>query len=144
MLIGFLIRDEADWEDWKRRIQSVKGKGIVHVYDKEPPHTGELRDGEGREREGAVDEVQVLDEDEDEMDDGVTVTGEEERRDEEASGVKEIEEPTVKEANAKEADPAVAMAADSKAEEANVKAGAKDADIKAENELVKGMKEMKP
>ena len=90
MLIGFLIRDENDWEDWKRRVKGVKGKGIVHVYDKEPPHTGSLREGEGKEREGAVDEVQVLDEDED--DDGVTVTGNEESKDIEGMGVKEMEE----------------------------------------------------
>ncbi|RMZ90254.1 hypothetical protein DV736_g2517, partial [Chaetothyriales sp. CBS 134916] len=53
MLIGFLIRDEDDWNDWKQRVKNVKGKGIVHVYDKEPPHTSGLRAGEGKEREGA-------------------------------------------------------------------------------------------
>ena len=89
MLIGFLIRDEADWEDWKRRIKNVKGKGIVHVYDKEPPHSS-LREGEGKEREGAVDEVQVLDEDDE--DDGVTVTGNEESKDVEETNVREMED----------------------------------------------------
>ncbi|RMZ79596.1 hypothetical protein DV737_g3299, partial [Chaetothyriales sp. CBS 132003] len=59
MLIGFLIRDEDDWQDWKQRVKNVKGKGIVHVYDKEPPHTSGLRAGEGKEREGAVDEIML-------------------------------------------------------------------------------------
>ncbi|RMZ84373.1 hypothetical protein DV738_g581, partial [Chaetothyriales sp. CBS 135597] len=58
MLIGFLIRDLDDWNDWKQRVRNVKGTGIVHVYDKEPPHTSGLRAGEGKERQGAVDEVQ--------------------------------------------------------------------------------------
>lgn len=69
MLIGFLIKDEADWEDWKRRIREVKGKGIVHVFDKEPPVEGQ------RERKEAVDEVETWDETDDET---VTVTGREE------------------------------------------------------------------
>lgn len=60
MLIGFLIKDEADWEDWKRRIHEVKGKAIVHVYAKEPPVPGETK-----EREGAVDEVETFDDEED-------------------------------------------------------------------------------
>src|SRR5271170_5306978 len=50
MLIGFLIKDEADWEDWKRRIREVKGKPIVNVWEKEPPVPGQVV-----EREGAVD-----------------------------------------------------------------------------------------
>ena len=73
MLIGFLIKNEADWEDWKRRIREVKGKAIVNVFDKEPPVPGETR-----ERKEAVDEVQTFDdEDEDEDDESVTVTGKE-------------------------------------------------------------------
>lgn len=72
MLIGFLIKDEADWEDWKRRLKEVKGKAIVNVYDKEPPVPGETK-----ERKEAVDEVETFD-DEDEDDETVTVTGKEE------------------------------------------------------------------
>ena len=61
MLIGFLIKDEADWKDWKRRLSEVKGKPIVHVYDKEPPVPGGTR-----ERKEAVDEVETFDDDDDE------------------------------------------------------------------------------
>ncbi|OAL31023.1 hypothetical protein AYO20_08444 [Fonsecaea nubica] len=71
MLIGFLIKDEQNWEDWKRRIKEVKGKAIVSVFDKEPPVPGETS-----ERKEAVDEVQTFD-DEDEDDETVTVTGKE-------------------------------------------------------------------
>jgi len=60
MLIGFLIKDEGDWDDWKRRVGEVKGKAIVHVYEKEPPTPGETRV-----REGAVDEVETFDDVED-------------------------------------------------------------------------------
>ena len=70
MLIGFLIRDENDWEDWKRRIREVKGKSIVQVYEREPPAPGT------KERKEAVDEVETFDDDE--GDDAVTVTGKEE------------------------------------------------------------------
>ena len=70
MLIGFLIRDESDWEDWKRRIREVKGKGIVQVYEREPPNPG------AKERKEAVDEVETFDDDD--GDDAVTVTGQEE------------------------------------------------------------------
>ncbi|KAL2009268.1 hypothetical protein VTN00DRAFT_7462 [Thermoascus crustaceus] len=58
MLIGFLIRDEHDWDDWKRRVSSVEGKPIVHISKTE------LLFGPGQEREGALDEVEALDDDE--------------------------------------------------------------------------------
>ena len=72
MLIGFLIKDEADWENWKQRLRETKGKAIVHVYAKSPPTPGQ------EERKEAVDEVSTFD-DEDDMDadDAVTVTGKE-------------------------------------------------------------------
>lgn len=57
MLIGFLIKDEDDWNDWKRRVLSAEGKPIVHIFNLEtryPP---------GHEREGALDEVEALDDD---------------------------------------------------------------------------------
>lgn len=84
MLLGFLIRDEHDWEDWKRRIADVdardnskgsgsgsgNGKPIVRVYAKAPPGNGQTT-----EREGAVDEVQTFDDTEDEEDDTPTEIG---------------------------------------------------------------------
>jgi cysteine protease ATG4 len=69
MLIGFLIKDEKDWEDWKRRLKETKGKAIVNIFAKEPPVPGETK-----ERKEAVDEVLSFD-DEDEDDETVTVTG---------------------------------------------------------------------
>ncbi|PTB66079.1 protease required for autophagy [Trichoderma citrinoviride] len=59
MLIGFLIRSESDWADWRQRVESGQGKAIIHVADRE--HT--LYSGEGR--DGAVDEVEVLSDDDD-------------------------------------------------------------------------------
>ena len=61
MLIGFLIKDEADWTDWKRRVGEVKGKPIVHVYEREPPLPGDKG-----ERKEAVDEVETFDDDDEE------------------------------------------------------------------------------
>jgi cysteine protease ATG4 len=61
MLLGFLIRDEADWESWKRALDQAPGKHIIHVSDKPP-----ALHGRGREREGAVDEVETFDDDGDE------------------------------------------------------------------------------
>lgn len=64
MLMGFLIRDEQDWEDWKKRLSEVRGKKIVNVYPKEPPIPGQTT-----ERKEAVDEVETFDDEEDEADD---------------------------------------------------------------------------
>ena len=69
MLIGFLIKDEADWQDWKRRLNEVKGKAIVSVFDKEPPVPGETK-----ERKEAVDEVETFDDEDEDRDDDETVT----------------------------------------------------------------------
>lgn len=60
MLIGFLIRDEDDWRDWKQRILASdtadqRVKAIVHVVDTDSDSTTE--------REAALDEVEVLDDD---------------------------------------------------------------------------------
>lgn len=69
MLLAFLIKDEEDWRDWRSAICVTSGKAVVHVADKEPSlHS------QGRERDSAVDEVEVLD-DEDEGD-GVEGEGE--------------------------------------------------------------------
>lgn len=63
MLVGFLIRDEKDWIDWKRRIaysrQENGGKAIIHIVDTETAPTPTM------EREAALDEVEVLDDDDD-------------------------------------------------------------------------------
>lgn len=63
MLVGFLIRDENDWTDWKRRIASSRqesnGKAIIHIVDTESVPTPAM------EREAALDEVEVLDDDDD-------------------------------------------------------------------------------
>lgn len=59
MLIGFLIRDEEDWKDWRRSVKHVQGKAIIHVSDFDP--TAQM--GESG---GPIDEVETLsDEDED-------------------------------------------------------------------------------
>jgi len=59
MLIAFLVRDEADYENWKEGVVSVQGKAIVHVSKNKPSPRGQ-------ERAGAVDEVESFDEREDE------------------------------------------------------------------------------
>ncbi|KAL8674776.1 MAG: hypothetical protein Q9168_000860 [Polycauliona sp. 1 TL-2023] len=64
MLLGFLIRDRDDWDDWRRRVTEVEGKPVVHVADKEPM----MMIGQVAERPGAVDEVEALDDEEDEGD----------------------------------------------------------------------------
>ncbi|KAE8148829.1 putative cysteine protease atg4 [Aspergillus avenaceus] len=54
MLIGFLIKNEEDWEDWKRRIMATDGRPIIHIFSK--------RDIALRQsREEALDEVEALD-----------------------------------------------------------------------------------
>lgn len=55
MLIGFLIKDEDDWTDWKRRIASTEGQAIIHIFSMEAGSSS------GHEREGALDEVEALD-----------------------------------------------------------------------------------
>ena len=56
MLLAFLVTSEDDYEKWKEGVQSVQGKCVVHVQDREPAPRGQ-------EREGAVDEVESWDED---------------------------------------------------------------------------------
>ncbi|KAJ6086918.1 hypothetical protein N7467_005832 [Penicillium canescens] len=55
MLIGFLIRDEDDWADWKQQIESTPGRQIVHIFP------GHVQPDHGHGRAGALDEVEVLD-----------------------------------------------------------------------------------
>lgn len=73
MLLGFLIRDEQDWSDWKTRIQTPgelagdgqsKVKPIVHVH--RGPESGDAvrrQDGSSGERASALDEVLSCDDD---------------------------------------------------------------------------------
>jgi cysteine protease ATG4 len=56
MLIGFLIKDEEDWMDWKTRIQRSPGKPIVHIFPGQQAQHGEPR-------AEALDEVEALDSD---------------------------------------------------------------------------------
>ncbi|KAM0322381.1 hypothetical protein ACHAQA_009448, partial [Verticillium albo-atrum] len=61
MLIGFVIQDEDDWEDWKRNVKHVQGKAVIHVADHDP-----ISHGAAGGRAGAIDEVELLsDDDED-------------------------------------------------------------------------------
>lgn len=66
MLIGFLIEDEEDWEEWRRGVKHVQGKAIIHVADHDPAKLG------GNERDGAIDEVETLSDDDDD-DENVSV-----------------------------------------------------------------------
>ncbi|KAI1411484.1 cysteine protease ATG4 [Hypoxylon sp. FL1857] len=58
MLIGFLIRDEEDWKDWRRSVRHVQGKAIIHVSDHDPI-------AQMQESGGPIDEVETLSDDED-------------------------------------------------------------------------------
>lgn len=58
MLIGFLIKHESDWKNWRRAVSEV-GKPVVHVADTEP-----TLHGHGSERESALDEVETFDDEE--------------------------------------------------------------------------------
>ncbi|OLN87738.1 Cysteine protease ATG4 [Colletotrichum chlorophyti] len=58
MLIGFLIRDEDDWSEWRRNVKHVQGKAVIHVADHDPVARG----GAG-ERDSAIDEVETLSDD---------------------------------------------------------------------------------
>ncbi|EFE39789.1 hypothetical protein TRV_05525 [Trichophyton verrucosum HKI 0517] len=56
MLIGFLVRDEDDWEDLKQRVREGSSRGkIIHVFDRDPT----IKETE---REGAEEEVESFDE----------------------------------------------------------------------------------
>jgi len=55
MLIGFLIRDEADWADWRERVKSTPGKPIIHIV------ASGAESNESHGREEALDEVEALD-----------------------------------------------------------------------------------
>jgi len=67
MLLGFLVRDKREFDEWRRAVEGTEGKAIIHVHDKEPVYAT------GAERPEAVDEVEAWDED---------ATGDEEAGDE--------------------------------------------------------------
>ena len=58
MLIGFLIRSEEDWLSWRRGVNHVQGKAIIHVADSDP-----LCNDRSEGRASAIDEVETLSED---------------------------------------------------------------------------------
>lgn len=58
MLIGFLIRDEEDWKDWRRSVKHVQGKNIIHVSDCDPV-------AQFSQRAGAIDLIEALSDDDD-------------------------------------------------------------------------------
>ncbi|KAL2024834.1 hypothetical protein VTK56DRAFT_5655 [Thermocarpiscus australiensis] len=57
MLIGFLIKNEDDWDMWKSAVKHVQGKAIITVS----PHDPERGMGSGRAE--AIDEVETLSDD---------------------------------------------------------------------------------
>ena len=77
MLIGFLIRNEEDWVDWRRSVQHVQGKAIIHVSDHDPV-------AQMNERGGVMDNAEILSDDEDaeEVDDGDLVLESSDSKDE--------------------------------------------------------------
>ncbi|KAL7276267.1 Cysteine protease atg4 [Rhizina undulata] len=62
MLLAFLIKDEADWKEWRRGVEQVQGKRVIHVGDVEPTAHGHT----GGPREEAIAEVEAFDDDDDE------------------------------------------------------------------------------
>ncbi|KAL3290782.1 cysteine protease atg4 [Colletotrichum asianum] len=58
MLIGFLIKDDDDWSEWRRNVKHVQGKAVIHVADNDP-----VAGVGGKERESAIDEVETLSDD---------------------------------------------------------------------------------
>ncbi|KAK4556267.1 Cysteine protease atg4 [Recurvomyces mirabilis] len=75
MLLGFLIRSREDFEQWRKAVEGMAGKAIIHFQDREPVYR--FSGAVGRERPGAVDEVEAWDdevtgeEDDDDDDDDV-------------------------------------------------------------------------
>ncbi|KAF4823794.1 putative cysteine protease ATG4 [Colletotrichum siamense] len=58
MLIGFLIKDDDDWSEWRRNVKHVQGKAVIHVADNDP-----VAGVGSKERESAIDEVETLSDD---------------------------------------------------------------------------------
>lgn len=62
MLIAFLIQNEDDWVNWKRSVNGMQGKKIVHIAERDPALYSL-----GVERDGAIDEVESFDDEDDDM-----------------------------------------------------------------------------
>jgi cysteine protease ATG4 len=60
MLIAFIIRDEEDWRKWRKEIETMQGKAVIRVADKNPASLGL-----SGERDGAIDDVESFDDDDD-------------------------------------------------------------------------------
>ncbi|KAG6041474.1 hypothetical protein E4U39_006557 [Claviceps sp. Clav50 group G5] len=58
MLVGFLIHNEEDWFQWRRRIEHVQGESIIHVADHHPANGQPNIDGRS-----VFDEVQSMSDD---------------------------------------------------------------------------------
>lgn len=58
MLIGFLIHTKNDWIEWRRCVKDIQGKSIINISE------GRLgRSATPPGREGAIDEVEPLSDD---------------------------------------------------------------------------------
>lgn len=66
MLLGFLVRSQEEFEEWRKAVLEMPGKAIIHIHETEPKYST------GNERAGAIDEVETMDEtlDEDDDDEG--------------------------------------------------------------------------
>ncbi|KAI9822907.1 MAG: Cysteine protease atg4 [Thelocarpon impressellum] len=74
MLIAFLIRDEADWAAWRQQLGQARrggGKAVIHVADREPAPGGLGGGHGGPERASALDEVEILSDDDDDSNDAL-------------------------------------------------------------------------
>lgn len=58
MLIGFLVRNEEDWLDWRQRVEHFQGKSVIQVAKQEPRNQESAN-----ERAGAIDQVELLSDD---------------------------------------------------------------------------------
>lgn len=70
MLLGFLIRNEEDWTNWKAAVEATPPTGtksIIHIYKEEPSLSGDTTEAD---YERAIAEVQSCDED-DESEDAI-------------------------------------------------------------------------
>lgn len=58
MLIGFLVRNRDDWDEWRRNVTEVQGTPVVHIADKEP-----VMDRQDADQQNGVHDVEILDDD---------------------------------------------------------------------------------
>lgn len=67
MLIGFLIRSEDEWAQWRRSIKHVQGKAVISVTDRAAVSSVDPNPG------ALVDKVEALSDEDEEEGDGVVV-----------------------------------------------------------------------